>query len=116
MSKLSAEELALLNSISESLMAMSGRYGARTIGDTEERTKLQVYSISIGGDDTAFTTLVCTNGTDTLSDAFFLGGAATPKAGRLWAAPPGFRFTTIELSAGEIEITGPNITGVITPP
>jgi hypothetical protein len=94
---------------------LSGRYGARTIGDTEERTGLTVYSISIREDATAFTGLVCTDDTTTLDHTFFLGGASATQAGDLYAAPQGYRFTEIELSGGSIQITGPNITGVVTP-
>jgi len=116
MPKLSNDEFALLNSIAESLMAMSGRYGSRVIGDIEERTGLTAYSISIREDATAFTSLVCTDGTTTLDDDFFLGGAAATQAGDLYSAPQGYRFTVIELSGGSIQVTGPNITGVVTPP
>lgn len=114
MPKLSNEEFTILNSIAESLMAMSGRYGSRVIGDATARTGLHVTSISIREDATAFTTLTCTNGiaAQNLGASYFLGGAAATKAGDLWTAPAGYRFTEIDLSTGSIQITGPNITGV----
>ena len=109
MPKLSNEEFALLNSISESLMAISGRYGSRTIGDTTARTGLHVTSISIREDATTFATLKCQGGGTELGATFFLGGAAATKAGDLWTAPTGYRFTEIDLASGSIQITGPNI-------
>jgi hypothetical protein len=109
MSKLSQVEAADLSSTKESLMAISGRYGSRTIGDTTARVDLNVTSISIREDATTFTTLVCEGGGTTLGTTFFLGGAAATKAGDLWVAPEGYRFTSIDLSAGSIQITGPNI-------
>ena len=90
-------------------MAMSGRYGSRVIGDTTARTGLHVTSISIREDATAFTTLKCTGGGAELGAAFFLGGAVATKAGDLWTAPTGYRFTEIDLASGSIQITGPNI-------
>lgn len=94
---------------------MSGRYGARVIGGTGHLINLDVRSISIREDATAFTTLVCTDGTTTLGATFFLGGVAATKVTDLYAAPPGFRFTEIKLSAGSVQITGPNITGEVSP-
>lgn len=58
---------------------------------------------------TTFTTLTCEGNGATLGVTFFLGGAAATKAGDLWTAPTGYRFTVIDLSAGSIQITGPNI-------
>lgn len=105
----SANELNIFSSIRESLMAMSGSYGSRVIGDTTARTGLHVTSISIREDDTAFTTLKCQGSGAELGATFFLGGAAATKAGDLWTAPAGYRFTEIDLSSGSIQITGPNI-------
>jgi hypothetical protein len=109
MTKLSQAEAANLESTKESLMAISGRYGSRTIGDTAARADLNVISISIREDATTFTTLICEGGGVELGTAYFLGGAPATKAGDLWAAPEGYRFTSIYLSAGSIQITGPNI-------
>lgn len=109
MPKLSNDEFALLNSIAESLMAMSGRYGSRVIGDSTARTGLHVTSISIREEPTTFTTLKCEGGGVELGETFFLGGASATKAGDLWTAPSGYRFTEIDLASGSIQITGPNI-------
>jgi hypothetical protein len=95
---------------------MSGRYGSRTIGNTDSLENLEVVSISIREDATDFATLVCTDGVQTLGAAFFLGGAAATKAGDLYTAPIGYLFREIELSAGSIQVTGPNITGNVVAP
>lgn len=65
---------------------------------------------------TTFATLKCQGGGTELGATFFLGGAAATQAGDLYSAPQGYRFTVIELSGGSIQVTGPNITGVVTPP
>lgn len=109
MSKLSDVEVGYLASIAESLMAMSGRYGSRVIGDTTARTGLHVTSISIREEPTTFTTLKCEGSGVELGATFFLGGAAAVKTGDLWTAPTGYRFTEIDLASGSIQITGPNI-------
>ena len=107
--KLAVNETLNLQRTADYLETVSGRGGCRTIGDTNARTDLNVTSISIREDDTTFTTLVCEGGGATLGTTFFLGGAAATKAGDLWVAPEGYRFTSIDLSAGSIQITGPNI-------
>jgi len=109
MSKLSDVEVGYLASIAESLMAMSGRYGSRVIGDATARTGLHVTSISIREDATTFATLKCQGDGTELGATFFLGGAAATKAGDLWTSPAGYRFTEIDLASGSIQITGPNI-------
>ena len=108
--KLADNERNALFDCEESLRVMSGRYGARVLGATTVRTGLQVTSIQIREDATAFTTLKCTNGVDTpLTDTFFLGGASGFLAGDTLTAPPGFMFISITLSAGSITVTGSNI-------
>lgn len=114
MSLTPAQDL-LLNRIDSSLQAISGSYGSRTLGGTADIINLDVRSISIREDATAFTTLVCTDGVTTYDAAFFLGGAAATKATDLYVASPGFRFTEIHLSAGSVQITGPNIVGEVSP-
>lgn len=114
--KLSQSERASIEDIAESQRVMSGRYGSRTIGTTDDLENLAIASVSIREDATTFTTLVCTDGTATLNAAFFLGGAAATKAGDLYTAPPGYRFIQIKLSAGSIQVTGPNITGNVVAP
>jgi hypothetical protein len=114
MSKLSPSEVSILQSIDQSLKIM-GSYPARTLGGTGHLINLDVRSISIREDATAFTTLVCTDGTTTLNAAYFLGGAAATKATDMYRAPEGFRFTEIKLSAGSVQITGPNVTGEVSP-
>lgn len=114
--KLSQSERASIDDLAESQRVMSGRYGSRTIGTTDDLENLNIISMSIREDATAFTTLVCTNGTTTLNAAFFLGGAAATKTGDLYTAPLGYRFIQIELSAGSIQVTGPNITGNVVAP
>ena len=109
MSKLSQVETANLESTKESLMVISGRYGSRTIGDTTARTELNVTSISIREDATTFATLKCEGDGAELGATFFLGGASATKVGDLWVAPAGYRFTSIDLATGSIQITGPNI-------
>jgi hypothetical protein len=116
MTKLSTEEVGLLRDGVESQRVMSGRYGSRTIGNTDSLENLEVVSISIREDATDFATLVCTDGVQTLGAAFFLGGAAATKAGDLYTAPIGYLFREIELSAGSIQVTGPNITGNVVAP
>lgn len=111
--KLSQDEGRSIYDTQESLRIMSGRYGARSIGDTQARTNLHVISISISTDATTFTNLVCEGNGVTYDDVFFLGGLAAAKIGTLWTAPDGCRFTEIELATGSIDITGPNITGII---
>ena len=95
---------------------MSGRYGSRTIGNTDSLENLEVVSISIREDATVFAALVCTDGVIILDETFFLGGAAATKAGDLYTAPIGYLFKDIELSAGSIQVTGPNITGNVVAP
>lgn len=107
--KLAVNETLNLQRIADYLEVISGRGGSRTIGDTTARVDLHVLSISIREDATTFTTLKCEGGGTELGTTFFLGGAAATKAGDLWVAPPGYRFTSIDLSAGSIQITGPNI-------
>lgn len=114
MSKLSPTEVQILSSIDRSLKIM-GSYPARTIGGTGHLINLDVRSISIREDATAFTTLVCTDGTNVLDAAFFLGGASTTKDTDMYRAPDGFRFTEIELSSGSIQVTGPDIVGEVAP-
>ena len=115
MSKLSPIEVSLLQSIDQSLKIM-GSYPARTLGSTDHLINLDVRSISIREDETEFTTLVCTDGVTTLGADFFLGGAAATKATDMYRAPEGFRFKEIELTTGSVQITGPNITGEVSPP
>lgn len=95
---------------------MSGRYGARTIGGTDHLENLEVMSISVREAATVFATLVCTDGVTILDEAFFLGGCGATKIGDLYTAPIGYLFTDIELSAGSIQVTGPNITGNVVAP
>jgi len=114
--KLSTQEVVLLRDGVESQRVMSGRYGSRTIGGTDHLENLEVVSISIREDATVFAELVCTDGVTTLDETFFLGGAAATKAGDLYTAPIGYLFKEIELSAGSIQVTGPNITGNVVAP
>ena len=109
--KLAPVETNSLLDMEKSLKIISGRNGARVIGGTALLSNLQVNSITIREDATAFTTLTCTDGVTTLGDTFFLGGASGFLKGDLLTALPGYWFTDIKPSAGSIGVTGPNITG-----
>lgn len=109
--KLAPIETSSLLDMEKSLRIISGRNGARILGGTAAFENLQVDSITIREDATAFTTLTCTDGVATLGATFFLGGASGFLKGDMLVGPKGYRFITIELSGGSVGVTGADVTG-----
>jgi hypothetical protein len=104
--KLAVNETLNLQRTADYLEIMSGRRGTVIYDGTASYTGLTYQSISIREDATAFTSLVCTDGTTTYGAShFYVGTGAACLRGDLLVAPEGFTFRSFQLSAGSIQCT-----------
>lgn len=102
---LSQAEYDLLANVADSLELLSGKNGTKVYGGTSAYTDLDLRSISVREDSTAFTSLTCVGGGAALGAAEFILGGATLLKGDLLVAPHGYRFTAFQLSAGSVSAT-----------
>lgn len=81
---------------------MAGANGSKVYG-VAEYTGLSLTAISVREDSTVFDYLTAEGGGPALGKADFYLDGTTPKAGDLLVPPPGYRFTSFELSAGSVQ-------------
>jgi len=100
--KLSAEEFALFNSMTECVLSMSGVNGTKIHAGTADNTGLAYKAVSIRADSTAFTSLTMTGDGADLDETYFLIGSPVLLKGDLLVAPKGYIITQFKLSAGSL--------------
>ena len=92
----------ILQTLNSTLRRMSGSQKTTIYGGVAAHTGLSHESLSIREDATVFSALVCTNGTTTLGFSDFYKGTTGTLTGDLLAAPDGYRFTSLTLTAGSV--------------
>ena len=102
MSKLSPTEVGILLDQLRATQSMAGSNGSKVYG-IAAYTDLNLTAISVREDSTVFDSLVATGSGAALGLADFYLDGTTPKAGDLLVPPPGYRFTSFELSAGSVQ-------------
>jgi hypothetical protein len=102
MSKLSLTEITILLDQLRAMQSMSGGNGSKVYG-IAAHTGLSLSAISVREDSTVFESLGATGSGHPLALTDFYLNGTTPKAGDLLTPPPGYRFTSFELSAGSVQ-------------
>ena len=102
MSALSPTEVSILLDQLRAMQSMAGISGSKVYG-IATYTDLSLTAISVREDSTVFDSLVATGSGAALGLADFYLDGTTPKAGDLLVPPPGYRFTSFELSAGSVQ-------------
>lgn len=102
--KLSQAEYDLIVSIlrTSTLSVGASESGTVIYGDSNAVTGVDYAQIAIREDGTAFTSLVCSDGTHTKGASDFYKTGATALKGDVLIPPPGYRFKSFELSSGSI--------------
>ena len=99
---LTPTEITILLDQLRAMQSMAGANGSKVYG-VAEYTDLSLTAISVREDSTAFDSLVATGPGQPLGLADFYLDGTTPKAGDLLVPPPGYRFTSFELTAGSVQ-------------
>ena len=99
---LTTTEITILLDQLRAMQSMAGANGSKVYG-VAEYTDLSLTAISVREDSTVFDSLVATGPGAALGLADFYLDGTTPKAGDLLVPPPGYRFTSFELSAGSVQ-------------
>ena len=99
---LTPTEITILLDQLRAMQSMAGSNGSKVYG-VEEYTGLSLTAISVREDSTVFESLVATGSGHPLALTDFYLDGTTPKAGDLLVPPPGYRFTSFELSAGSVQ-------------
>lgn len=102
--KLSQAEFDMIVSLvrTSTLAIGASETGTVIYGDSAAVTAVNYAQMAIREDGTAFTSLVCSNGTTTLGASDFYRTGATALKGDVLIPPPGYRFRSFELSSGSV--------------